>query len=115
MKLLIEPSNKNNLYETTIDGLILSLKDYAVQSPIYYTLEEIIKIRNSNQNIDIFININKNLLNSDIEPLKVILRWIKSSRNIFLWLSHFKIKKGFKLKNWLSLEANPYGKQLQNM
>ena len=43
MKLLIEPQSKNKLYQDKVDGLILSLKDYAVQSPIYYTVEEIKK------------------------------------------------------------------------
>ena len=59
MKLLIEPQSKNKLYQDKVDGLILSLKDYAVQSPIYYTVEEIKKIREENSNVELFININK--------------------------------------------------------
>ena len=41
MKILIEANvkNKKNLENTS--GLILSLKDYSVQSSITYTLEEI--------------------------------------------------------------------------
>lgn len=74
MKLIIEPSNKQNLYINNIAGLILSLKDYAVQSPEYYSLEEIKTIKQENPNLEIFININKNLLNKDIEPLKIILQ-----------------------------------------
>ena len=74
MKLLIEPSTKNKIYEKEVDGLILSLKDYAVQSPIYYTLEEIKKISKENPNLEIFININKNILNEDIDKLKEVLK-----------------------------------------
>ena len=59
MKLLIEPQSKNKLYQDKVDGLILSLKDYAVQSPIYYTVEEIKKIREENSNVELFINILK--------------------------------------------------------
>lgn len=101
MKLLIEPSNKQNLYIDTIDGLILSLKDYAVQSPIYYTLEEIKQLRESHPNLEIYVNINKNLLNSDIEPLKTILKELDklSLQGIFFYdLALLKLKKDLALK-----------------
>lgn len=75
MKLLIEPITKKRIYENT-DGLILSLKDYSVQSINYYNIEEIKKIKDDNPNIEIFININKNLMNEDIEPLKELLKEI---------------------------------------
>ena len=73
MKLLVETNTKENLYLNNVDGIILSLKDYSVQSDITYTLEEIKKIVNKNNSKEIFININKNLLNADINPLKEIL------------------------------------------
>lgn len=75
MKILIEPITKKRIYENT-DGLILSLKDYSVQSINYYNIEEIKKIKDDNPNIEIFININKNLMNEDIEPLKELLKEI---------------------------------------
>ena len=40
MKLLIEPGNKQQLNITNNDGIILSLKDYAVQSSEYFSIEE---------------------------------------------------------------------------
>ena len=46
MKILIEPSTKNNLYQDITTGIILSLDKYAVQSNVYFSLEEIKKIRN---------------------------------------------------------------------
>ncbi len=101
MKLLIEPSDKQNLYIDTIDGLILSLKDYAVQSPIYYTLEEIKQLRESHPNLEIYVNINKNLLNSDIEPLKSLLKELDklSLQGIFFYdLALLKLKKDLALK-----------------
>ena len=74
MKLLIEPSNKNNIYKDIVNGLIVSLKDYSVQSPIYYSLDEIKQLKINNPQLEIYVNINKNLLNNDIEPLKDILK-----------------------------------------
>lgn len=100
MKLLIEPSNKQNLYSDIVDGLILSLKDYAVQSPIYYTLEEIKQVRESNPNLEIYININKNILNSDIESLKEILEELDklNLQGIFFYdLALLKLKKDLNL------------------
>ena len=61
MKILIEPSTKNNLYQTSIHGLILSLEKYSVQSNVYFSLEEIKQIREENPSLEIFVNINKNL------------------------------------------------------
>ena len=101
MKILIEPSNKNKLYEKDIDGLILSLQDYAVQSPVYFTLEEIKQICINNPTLEIFININKNLLNVDIEPLKEILKELDKLNitGIFFYdLAILKLKKDLSLK-----------------
>lgn len=101
MKLLIEPSNKNNLCTDIVNGLILSLKDYAVQSPIYYSLEEIKGIREKNPNIEIYVNINKNILNDDIEPLKIILKELDelNLNGIFFYdLAILKLKKDLNLK-----------------
>lgn len=100
MKLLIEPSNKKNLYLNTVDGLILSLKDYAVQSPVYYTVSEIRDIVQSTTK-EIFININKNLLNSDIAPLTKILTELDTLniKGIFFYdAALVKLKKDLNLK-----------------
>lgn len=75
MKILIEPITKLEHYEYT-DGIILALKDYSVQSINYYTLDEIKHIKEKNPKKEIFISINKNLMNEDIEPLAKILKEI---------------------------------------
>lgn len=71
MKLLIETINDNfNNYKC--DGLILALADYSVQSIKYYSLDEIKSIiKNSDK--EIFIKINKNMFNKDIDKLKDIM------------------------------------------
>ena len=71
MKLLVEYSDKNNISFLS-DGIILALDKYSVESIISFSLDEIIDIRNKFDG-EIFVKINKNLLNSDIEPLKDIL------------------------------------------
>ena len=73
MKLLIEPSNKNKLYLDIVDGVILPLDDLAVESNIYFTLEEIEKISKNYNDREIFVKINKNLMNDDIDKVRDIL------------------------------------------
>lgn len=71
MKLLIETSNKNDI-DLDCDGIILPLKDYSVESITYYTLDEI-EVISKKTNKEIFIKINKNLMNKDIPNIKDIL------------------------------------------
>ena len=71
MKLLVEPMNKENL-KFNCDGLILVIKDYAVESNTYFTLEEIKNISDSFSG-EIFVKLNKNLMNDDIPFVKDIL------------------------------------------
>ncbi len=100
MKLLIEPITKKEKYDN-IDGLILSLKDYSVQSINYYSIEEIKEIQEKNKDIEIFICINKNLSNDDIEPLKKILLEIEElniSGILFYDLAILLLKKELGLK-----------------
>ncbi len=72
MKLLIEPARKDKLYLDKVDGVILPLFDYAVESNIFFTLEEIEEI-SSKYSLEVFVKINKNLMNEDIEKVKNIL------------------------------------------
>ena len=71
LKLLIETSNKNDI-DLDCDGIILPLKDYSVESITYYTLDEI-EVISKKTNKEIFIKINKNLMNKDIPNIKDIL------------------------------------------
>lgn len=101
MKILIEPSTKSNLYQTSIHGLILSLEKYSVQSNVYFSLEEIKKIREENPSLEMFININKNLSNDDIKPLTEILIELDNLnvQGIFFYdLAVLKLKQELNLK-----------------
>ena len=72
MKLIIEPSTKDDLYIDYVDGIILSLKDYSIGSNIYYDLDEIKEVVNKT-NKEIFINMNNNIMNSELDKLKELL------------------------------------------
>ena len=72
MKLLIEKNTSNNDKLKT-DGIILSLKDYSVQSTIYYDLDEIKDIINKYPKLEVFIKMNKNIFNDEIDKLKEML------------------------------------------
>ena len=73
MKLLVESSSKNISYYDSIDGIILPLEGYSVESVNYFTIDEIEDI-SKNKNIEVFVKLNKNFFNDDIEPLKIILK-----------------------------------------
>lgn len=101
MKILIEPLTKENLYEDSSDGLILPLKGYAVQSKNYFSLEEIKTIKNTHPTKEIFIVVNKNFFNKDIESLKETLLEIDkiAPTGIFFYdLAVLKLKYELSLK-----------------
>ncbi len=100
MKLLIEPSNKNKLYLDIVDGVILPLDDLAVESNIYFTLEEIEKISKNYNDREIFVKINKNLMNDDIDKVKdalIKLDKLKIKGIFFYDLAILQLKKELNL------------------
>lgn len=72
MKLLVEACSKDNLYLDCSSGIILPLENYSVESICYFSLDEIISIKNSTQR-EVFVKINKNLFNDEIDKVKEIL------------------------------------------
>ena len=101
MKLLIEPSNKNKLYLDIVDGIILPLDDLAVESSIYFTLEEIEKISKNYNNGEIFVKINKNLMNDDIDKVRdalIKLDKLKVKGIFFYDLAILQLKKELNLE-----------------
>ena len=101
MKILIEQSTKNTDLSKYIDGLILSLKNYSSQSYLTYTFEEIEQIIKDNPDTEIFINLNKNFFNDEIESLKEILLKIDklNVKGIFFYdLAILQLKKECNLK-----------------
>ena len=99
MKLIIEPSTKDDLYLDYVDGIILSLKDYSIGSNVYYDLDEIKEIL-KNTKKEIFINMNNNIMNNEIEELKTILKELDklNIKGIFFYdIAILQLKRELKL------------------
>lgn len=77
MKILVMPKSINqvNTLINDIDGIIIGLDKLSINMPYYFSYEEIkelIKICNDN-NKEVFISLNKNMHNSDLDYLKEVL------------------------------------------
>ena len=99
MKLLIEVEKKDNLYLDKVDGIILPLEDYAVESSTFFSLDEIKEI--SSEDTEVFVKINKNLLNEDIDKVKEILIQLDKLNitGVFFYdLAVLQLKKELNLK-----------------
>ncbi|MBQ3306753.1 MAG: U32 family peptidase [Bacilli bacterium] len=99
LKVLVENAQKDNL-SFDADGLILPLKDYAVESIETFSLDEIKNIRDTYTK-EIFIKINKNLMNEDIEKVKSILLELEKlniTGIMFYDLAILQLKKELNLK-----------------
>ena len=99
MKLLVESSSKNISYYDSIDGIILPLEGYSVESINYFTIDEIEDIV-KNSNVEVFVKLNRNFFNDDIEPLKEVLKkldLLKVSGIFFYDLGVLQIHKELEL------------------
>ena len=99
MKLLAESSFKNISYYDSIDGIILPLEGYSVESVNYFTMDEIEDIV-KNSNVEVFVKLNRNFFNDDIEPLKEVLKkldLLKVSGIFFYDLGVLQIHKELEL------------------
>ena len=100
MKLIIEAHDKKNLMLEEVDGVILPLEDYSVESHFYYSLEEIEELCKKSS-CEIFVKMNKNFLNEDIPKLEEVLKKIDEFgiNGIFFYdLAILELKKELKLK-----------------
>lgn len=73
MKILVGLNKKEILdYLNYTNSFIIGLKDFSINYQ-EYTLEEIKKLRQDYPNIEIFVSLNKNIFNSDLNKLKEVL------------------------------------------
>ncbi len=101
MKLLVEFNDKKNIDMTYCDGVILSLENYSVTGKDTYSLEEICDITNKYQGKEIFVSLNKNFFNKDLEGLReVLLRLDKMNiKGIFFYdIAVLQLKRELNLK-----------------
>ena len=73
MQVLVEYSNREHIQQDSkANGIIVALKDYSVESIEYYTLDEIREMA-SHKNGLLFVKMNKNFMNEEIDSLKEVL------------------------------------------
>lgn len=77
-KIIVIPQSKEMLKKTIndADGYIIGIKNLSINIPFYYSLEEIEEVINYLKENDkkIFISLNKNYFNNDLEELKRALK-----------------------------------------
>ena len=99
VKLLIEPSSKESKAYKDADGVILALQDYSVESICMFSLEEIKKIKQDYSG-EVFVKVNRNFFDEDIESLKTVLReldTLKVSGVFFYDLAVLQMKREMNL------------------
>lgn len=106
MKLLIKPESIVT-DDKNIDGLILPLDSYSVDYDTYFSLEDIKEIKKKSSK-EIFIVMNRMIVNKEVESLKRILKEIDSLNitGIFFYdLSILALKEELHLKTDLVWNA----------
>lgn len=74
MDIIVKPEKDLEEYiKLGIKTFLLPLRDFSVEYSKYYSLAEIKKVREKHPKIELFISINKNIMNEEIDSLKDIL------------------------------------------
>ena len=77
MKLMIMPSSLNMLKENLgkFNSIIIGIENLSINMPKYFSYEEFIDIYNfcKENNIEVFVALNKNMHNKDLDYLKEIM------------------------------------------
>ncbi len=78
MDIIVKPilDNLDSYIKNDINTFLLPLANYSVESTKYYSLDAIKNIKNKYKNINIFISINKNIVNKELSELQEILKEI---------------------------------------
>lgn len=104
MELIIKPEKEIEEYiKKGVTCFLLPLKDYSVEYSTYYELDDIKSIREKYKDIDIFVSMNKNYMNEDIDNIKKILKELDklSLKGIFFYDAAL-----LKIKNDLDLSID---------
>lgn len=74
-KKIIIPSNMKMIkrLKNKVDGYILGIENLSVNMPYYFKLNEVLDVIKKNSNKEIFVILNKNMHDSDLEMLKETL------------------------------------------
>lgn len=79
MNIIVKPIKEIKEYiEHGINTFLLPLEDYSVEYDTFYSLDEIKEIIKNNPSINVFVNMNKNIMNEEIESVKEIMKELNS-------------------------------------
>ena len=74
MKVLVEVASKNiDSYVGCCDGILLGLSSYSVLNAVGFTVEEISSIAKEYPTLEIFVKMDKNFMNDEVDSLKDVL------------------------------------------
>lgn len=88
MKVLVEAINKEfSNYIDFCDALLLGLENFSVLNSVSFSLDEIRTIVNKYPNIDIFVKMDKNIFNDEVDEVERVLKELEkmSIRGIFFY------------------------------
>ena len=103
MKLLVVPSSLDRIDEYIkigCSGFIFGMKDLSINYDIELSIVEIAEFVDKYPNLDVFISMNKNMFNSDLEKVESVLKELnklKIKGVLFYDLSLVYLKKKLKL------------------
>ncbi|MFI3307272.1 MAG: U32 family peptidase [Mycoplasmatota bacterium] len=109
MKKIVIPNSLKQIYElvSKVDGFLISIEDLSINAPYYFNLlelEEINKLLIENKK-ELFVSLNKNIHQSELEQLKKTLIFLEKLeiKSIFFYdLSIVNLKETLNLKNELT-------------
>jgi len=75
MKLLVEVSSKKicDYVSLNIDGIILGLEKFSSSFNEVFSIDEIKEIKEKYNSLEIFVSLNKTMMNSDLIELEKVL------------------------------------------
>ncbi len=75
MKILVEPKDKDiTRYKFCCDALLLGIQDFSVLNSVTFSFEEIEDIVNRFPDLEVFVKMDKNLFNDEIDDVKELLK-----------------------------------------
>ncbi|MCI8346998.1 MAG: hypothetical protein HFJ12_03500 [Bacilli bacterium] len=103
MEVIVKPTRDllEDYIGRNINNFLLPLKNFSVESINYYSLDEIKEIRKKYPNAHLFISMNKNILNHEIQDLQRVLKELEilNIRGIFYYdMAFLNLKKKMGLK-----------------
>lgn len=83
MNIIVKPVKELDEYiKHGISNFLLPVKDYSVEYDSFYSLDDIKNIITKYPNINIFVSMNKNIMNEELDGVKEIMKELDSLNNI---------------------------------